>query len=770
MHRSLSRPCRFTFLPLLLSCMAAQAQTNRAAPESVVISASPLPGSSLDPDKLPVSVDVLTPAEISRFGAPDLLRALANEAPGVTFSDAQDNPFQPNLSYRGFEASPLSGNAQGLAVYAGGVRLNHPFGDTVDWDLIPETAIANINIESTNPVFGLNALGGSIAMQFKNGFGFNGNELFAGGGSFGRVEGGFQSGAQDGNIAFYAAGEARSESGWRQHSPSNLYRLFADFNARGADWQLQLDLLGAHSDLTGNGVAPVELLHAARSAVFTYPDNTRNTFGLANLEASVALSDTLSVNGNLYSSRFDQQTLNGDAGNVSPCGAQPIFLCLDNGDTAVGADGGPITAFPVELAYGQLNRTGTGTTAFGAALEANWNAAILAFPSRFVAGAAWDAGRTGFSASTALGGLSRDRGFVGTGVIVEQPDGLIAPVLASSSNDYFGIYAAEQLDLTTALSLTLSGRYNVAHIAVQDRRGAALTGTHDYAHLNPAVGLTYVLDPALSVYAGYSGANRAPTPAEFSCAAVNTPCSLTNFFVADPPLKQVTAQNIEAGLRGSANVAPFAGIRWQLAVFRTDLQNDIQFVASPIVGRGFFENVGGTRRQGAEFGLNAAAEFWSLSLDYSYTKASFRSALILNSPDNPLADENGQIAVRPGDRLPAIPAHVVKTMLDIHATRRLEINFATRAASGVYLRGDEANLNPKTPGYIVFDLGATYRISDQWELFGSVSNLLNAKYATFGAFSPTADVPLMEAPGAGDPHSLSPAPPRWLSAGIKLNL
>src|SRR5947209_7304377 len=195
-------------------------------PESVVISASPLAGANLDPNKLPVTVDVLTPEQVQRFGVPDLLRALGNEAPGISFSDAQDNPFQPNLFYRGFEASPLAGDAQGLAVYAGGVRLNQPFGDTVDWDLVPDIALSSLTVESANPVFGLNALGGSIAMQFKNGFAFPGTDGFPAGGSFGRAEGGFETGMQDGDSAFYAAAEGRSESGWRQHSPSNLYRSF----------------------------------------------------------------------------------------------------------------------------------------------------------------------------------------------------------------------------------------------------------------------------------------------------------------------------------------------------------------------------------------------------------------------------------------------------------------------------------------------------------------------------------------------------------------
>jgi outer membrane receptor protein involved in Fe transport len=199
------------------------------------------------------------------------------------------------------------------------------------------------------------------------------------------------------------------------------------------------------------------------------------------------------------------------------------------------------------------------------------------------------------------------------------------------------------------------------------------------------------------------------------------------------------------------------------------LHNDIQFVADQIIGRGFFENIGATRREGAEFALDATGDIWSLSLDYSFTTASFQSPLILNSPDNPLADANSQIAVTPGNHLPGIPAHLGKALLETHVTSDFAVTVALRAASGTFLRGDEANLNPKIPGYAVVDFGARYRISDRLTVFGLVSNIFDTRYATFGAFSPTSDVPLAEAPGAINPRSLSPAPPRWFSAGVTAN-
>jgi hypothetical protein len=226
---------RVAVLPLLwLACApAAQAAPADVAVESVVVTAGALPGTALDPDKVPFNTQIINSADLKRFGAASTLDTLDLGVSGVSISNAQDNPFQPSLFYRGFEASPLAGDAQGLAVYANGVRLNQSFGDTLNWDLIPDVAIDRLTLEGSNPVFGLNALGGSIAIQTKNGFTYDraeGEVLF---GAFGREHGAFQYGVQSGSQALYIAATGLSESGWRQHSPSELAQLFADLGWRG---------------------------------------------------------------------------------------------------------------------------------------------------------------------------------------------------------------------------------------------------------------------------------------------------------------------------------------------------------------------------------------------------------------------------------------------------------------------------------------------------------------------------------------------------------
>ena len=108
----------------------------------------------------------------------------------VNINQSQGNPYQPDINFRGFTGSPLLGTPPGLSVFQDGVRINTPFGDTVNWDLIPNSAISTITlIPGSNPVFGLNTLGGAIAVTTKNGFDFPGFVAQGYGGSFNRAAG-----------------------------------------------------------------------------------------------------------------------------------------------------------------------------------------------------------------------------------------------------------------------------------------------------------------------------------------------------------------------------------------------------------------------------------------------------------------------------------------------------------------------------------------------------------------------------------------------------
>lgn len=744
---------------LVAPCRAAA----QSAIETVVVTASALPGTEVDPDLVPTATQNLTAVDISRDGSASLLRSLGQSG-GVSLSNAQDNPFEPNLYFRGFQASPLAGDAQGLAVYVDGVRFNQPFGDAVAWELIPDIAIENATVEGSNPVFGLNALGGSIALRMKDGFSWSGAEAEASGGSFDRYDAQFQFGRQDGAFSFYAAGNALRETGWRDHSPSRLGQLFANAGWRRGGLDLRLDLIGADTSLTGNGSAPVQLLAVDRAAVFTWPDTQENFYGLANLFGSYQASPALSFQGDIYASRLSQNTINGDASDLEPCAQIAALLCLGT-EIATGAGGDPIPDFLHGGTYAQLNAAATASAAFGASAQTLYKSALFGRDNQLLLGASYDAGRTGFSATSAVGAMTPDRGFKGPGVVIDMTDGSIAPVDVSSDNDYVGVYAADIFRPVEAASITASARYNFSRIALRDRIGRALDGSHDYGRINPAIGATYEVSEGATLYAGYAEANRSPTPAEFSCADPTAPCSLTNFFVADPDLKQVVSHTIEAGLRGRSHE-----ISWRAGYFHVDADDDILFAASAITGRAFFENIGRTTRQGIEASADVHLGALRLSVNYVFTDAVFGDAITLNSEDNPRADQNGQIHVVPGDRLPGIPANTLAVSADYAVDPTWSLGLSSRYADGQFLRGDESNLNAKTRPYVVLDFYARCRVSDRLELFARLENLTDEKYETFGGFSPIDKVPIVEVPNASNPRSLSPAAPLSAYAGLRVRI
>jgi iron complex outermembrane receptor protein len=747
--------------------------TNPPTPEVVlptveVIAATPLLGSGVERDKVPAQNTVLTGADISRDGAPDALRALKETAPGVSLGEAAGNPFQPSLFYHGFQASPLQGNAQGLAVYVNGVRFNQPFGDTVDWDLIPDIAIDRLNLEGSNPVFGLNALGGAVAVQMKNGFTYHGGEVDALGGTFDHYQGEMQYGIQSGNVAAYAAARGLHEGGWREAQSSDLANFYGNIGWRGTGGQLQLDVTAADTRLNGPGTTPVQQLAADPAAVFTAPNLIANNFARFNLTGSYDVSDSTSLQGNLYYSYLLQKVSNGGISDFTPCDDGSGFLCEAPGVFATSTSGQPIPDFLHGAPYSQLNDQSTNSNGYGAGLQVTNRTPLFGRPNQLVAGISFDGAQTLFGATSQVGQLIvATSQFAGPSIPVDQADGSVAPVRVAISNAYYGAYFTDLYTIVPSLTANLAGRFNLAQIDLNDQLGTTLTGNHTYSRFNPSGGLTWAIRPALSLYASYAEANRAPTPAELSCASPASPCSLANFFVGDPSLQQVVSHTIEAGVR--ARFQPFADatLTSELALYRTTLGNDILAVNSPVQGRVFFQNVGDTLRQGADLNLRLTYGKLLAWLGYSYIDATFQSGFPESSQNNPGADAEGNILVKPGDRLPGIPQHVVKFGADYKPTDAWTVGGTAIAASGQFLFGDEANLTPKTPPYFVLNLHTSYQVTKNFQLFALIENAFNTQYYTFGTFSPTSSVPIAQAPGATNPRSYSPAAPIGAEIGIR---
>ena len=671
----------------------------------------------------------------------------------------------------------MAGNPQGLAVYLNGTRFNQPFGDTTNWDLIPDFAIDRIEVAGPNPAFGLNALGGAITVRLRDGFSYHGGQLELSGGSFGRIQESAQYGVQSGSVAAYVAATGLNEDGWRDHSPSQLRQIYGDLGYRGDKAEVHLNLVGADNVLTGNGTTPVELLAARRSAVFTYPDITRNKYLRASVNGSYQVSDEVNVQATAYYSNLAQRTANGNASDAQACPDDPALLCNGAGTPFNTRGGGRILNalnpgfFPGVAGggpYSQLDETATDSNGFGASVQATYASDVLGRPNRVLVGASYDGGITSFSSRSSLGALALDRDYIGPGVVISQGDGSVTPVRLRTTNDYYGVYASDALDVTDRLTVTVSGRFNAAQIDLQDQTGNALSGNHGYTKFNPAAGLTYRVSPNLSAYAGYSESNRTPTPAELSCASASSPCSLTNFFVSDPNLKQVTASTYEVGVRGRFTVGEDAKVNWNLGLYRTESSDDILFTSSAALGRGYFQNVGSTRRQGIEAGATLRRGPLLAYANYAFTDATFLSSFTLSAQNNPFADVNGLTQVHPGDRLTGIPEHQVKFGVQYDITPEWTVGATGIYSSGRYLQGDAANLNPQTASYVVLNLNTAYQVTRTVQVFGLVQNATDTKYATFGGFAPTSLVPITQAPGAANPRSLVSGAPVAGYGGVRV--
>src|ERR1700680_2436396 len=211
-----------------------------------VVATTPLGGGEINVSQSPFAVWQTSAQDMQTFNDTTLPDALARSAPGVTVGNVSGNDFEPDLSYRGFDATAVTGTPQGLAVYQNGTRINEAFGDVVNWDLIPEMAIARMTLMPNNPLFGLNAIGGALSIDMKNGFNYHGTEAELRGGSYGRVSAGAQSGYEKDNFSAYVAADTTYDRGWRDFSSSSLIRrMYVDLGARGDETEFHVSFTGA---------------------------------------------------------------------------------------------------------------------------------------------------------------------------------------------------------------------------------------------------------------------------------------------------------------------------------------------------------------------------------------------------------------------------------------------------------------------------------------------------------------------------------------------
>ncbi len=739
-----------------------------------VIETTPLPGLDLKIDQIPSPVQTALSADIDASGALDLSDFLNRRFTGVFVNEMQNNPYQPDLNYRGYTASPLLGTPQGLSVYMDGVRMNQPFGDVVSWDLIPRMAIGSTTLmPGSNPLFGLNTLGGAISIETKNGVTNPGTTARATFGSDTRRAVEFEHGGRRASgLNWYVAGNLFADDGWRDDSPSNVGQLFGKLGWRQTRGDTSLSLGYADNSLTGNGLQEQRFLERDYASVYTKPDQTDNRATFLNVTTRRAWSSTTSFSGNAYYRNIRTNTFNGDINDDSldqslyqPNAAEQTAL------RAAGYAGFPAsgenvsnTPFPYwrcianvlrqdepgEKCNGLLNRSHTSQQNFGLSGQAtrrDW----LRTGNTLNIGAGYDGGRSSFTQSTQLGYLNPDRSLTGLDAFADGvTGGNVDGVPYDNRVDLDGhvntgsLFASDVMTINGNWNVTLSGRFNRTSLSNLDRLNpgggaGSLDGNHSYARLNPAAGVTFNPRRDLNLYAGYSEGSRAPTSIELGCADPNQPCKLPNALAGDPPLDQVVTRTFEAGVRGT-----HGAVAWSAGFFHADNSDDILFVASEQTGFGYFKNFGKTRRQGIELGLNARKGRLSGGVGYTWLDATFQSEETVDGTGNSTNDSGdgleGTIDIEPGDRIPLVPQHMFKAFADVQIVPKLSADIDLVAASGVFARGNENNahepdgtyyLGPgSTPAYGIVNIGFHYDVNKWLQVIAQFNNVLDRKYYT----------------------------------------
>ena len=813
----------------LVAAVCATALATSAAPtgadnealieEIVVVATAPDDRTGMPAAKLPYASQAADADQVDRSLSLDLSDFLERTFTSVSLNDAQNNPLQPDLQYRGYTASPLLGLAQGIAVHVNGARFNEPLGDTVNWDLMPVTAIHSVQLMGgANPAFGLNTLGGALSLRMKDGFRSPGMGLEAWGGSHGRrvvaADVGGNRAVGSGALAYHIGAHGFDEDGWRDLSASSAGNAFGSVGWRGARSEMHLRAHRATSDLLGNGAVPVELLALDRKAIFTAPDRTENTMTMLSLDASRELSDGIQVAANLFHRSGGADAFNGDASEFAECelgGGDRLIEGLEEDDLEeIGLDDDDVCQgqfmdaealedflneaadddeFDVEDLTDDLSGTGEladdavnnisrrRQTSRGGDVHATFAGELFGAPTRALAGVAWYRGDTNFHSVTELAELNPDTRStegLGTGTFVDD-----LATRIDTRTETRSLYLTASVDASEAFTVTASARMNDTRVTLQDQSGERpeLDGEHDYFRVNPHLGAVWNVTDSASLYAGIGMSSRAPTPIELACnehvferAAEfgddeEFECRLPNAFLADPPLDDVVTRGFEAGARGLVN-----GINYHLGLFHSINTDDILFQTT---GRatGLFANVDETRRAGVELALNGSLGRLDWRAAYTRLEATFGQDFHVLSPNHRFADDDGEVLVRSGSRIPGLPDQSFKLGVDYAVGSGFEIGFDLVAHGGQYLRGDESNGLPRLPGYQVLDLRMTWQATPSAKLFLRIENAFDEEYESFGLIgeSPAeVEVPLFR--DFENPRFVSPGAPRGIFAGVRLRL
>lgn len=704
-----------------------------------VYSSSPLPSIGLPKNMVPANIQTINSNELDAQSGVSIADFMVNNLQGVTVNEIGGNPFQLELNFRGYNATPISGNPQGLSVYIDGIRANQPFSNTVLWDLIPNFSISSMQmVAGSNPVYGLNTLGGAMSMQTKSGQNFKKEVVDVSAGSWARNTSVVEVGGvlADSNMDYYIGFEHFNENGWRKFSPSHVNQIFGKLGFESEMSRYEVTYTGAHNLLIGNGLTPKDLLGAERDGIHTLEDETKNEYSQLALNMSHFFNEESMIAGNIYYKRSDRATYNGDLnddycdstrGDEDECSVESLAAYdADNDDT--------------NLYEGVLNRTNTLQDAFGINLQTTFDQDWYDRRNQIIVGVSAEYSQIKFKQTEQEVKTLALNGFFGGDLQgIEQATGL------TGKTKTYGAFVTNTHSLNDRLNINTAIRYN--HVQVDNRdtfngpgSSASLTGKHHFERFNPSIGVTFQPNEILSTYASYSESSRAPTSIELGCANPAQPCNLPTQMADDPPLNQVVAKTLEGGVSGKVT----KDTSWNMSIYHAINHDDILFVyANASNGLGYFTNVDETTRKGLDVGVSTKFNKLSLNFNYGFVMAQYGTNFTLVSEVNSSASDD-VIQVSDGDYLPNIPKHHLKIRADYEIKPRWNIGATLTAFTESYMMGNEnqqhdssGGLQGEIPGYAVVNLDSQYNFHDNWELHAKVINLFDQDYYSGGRLAQT---------------------------------
>jgi iron complex outermembrane receptor protein len=645
---------------------------------SIAPTAGPLIGSGI-----PARISTVTGAAIDAWEPRLLADALATQ-PGISLYDDLGSPFKLNMTTRGFNVGPVVGLPPGVSVFLDGVRQNEPDAAEVNFDLLPMEHVQRVELLSgSGSLLGPNSLGGAVNLITRRGSGPLEAEAELSGGSFGSYSGEASiDGLSRGGWDYYLAGGYENEDGWRQATGAENLNGFLNLGRRGPERGITFQGFGAESKAHTAGSVPESIFQSSPQTNFTVGDFE----DLNQLQASVS----------------------GYAPIGSSRGSFTAYVRRTHAER-----------FNVNQAPDNNVRSFTNNRTVGGNLD--WR---------------WTKPRANGSLSIRLGadgGANR----VHIQLLEEDPINAANTTLTtdvkSPSYDVAG-YMLADLRLK---DVTFSGgfRYDYIHIPFRDQLDPTADTTSNFSRLSPRGGVSLEVGPGASVYASVGQSFRAPAVLELACADETAACPLPFALGDDPPLKPVVATTFEVGgqvVRGPAILTA--------SVYRTNVRDDIFFIQSRnAVFEGFFNNIGDTRREGVELGVQVIpTERLSLYANYAFTHATFRDPAPIFSiradsafTGSPLAGPN---AVNAGDRLPLVPDHQVKMGGLLTLPGGVQFGLDGRYFGQQWLRGDEANETQPLSGYFVANARVGYT-REKWEVSAVVQNLFDSHHPIFGTFN-----------------------------------